>query len=180
MHNPKDPETMKLKLIVTALFLATTFLTFGQDSTPLKRTPYKLTVAVDKKKVYEEDIKATPYVLPNKALQLYPGETVFIEIEQENGVIKSVTAVEKNVNPEKTLTISFTQSTKKKSHELTMLKIENPFSQDLIYTSKIFLLHQHRWVDTNVYPVFAKLTAFETWPDIITSIALGNWKLKSK
>jgi hypothetical protein len=172
--------TMKLKLLVTAISLTTTLLAFGQDSTQLKRTPYKLAVAVDKKTVYEEDIKATPYVLPNKAIQLYPGETVFIEVEQENGVIKSVTAVDKNVSPDKTLIINFTQSSKKKVHELSMLKIENPFSQDLIYTSKIFLLHQHRWVDTNVYPVRAKLTAFETWPDIITSIALGNWEFKSR
>ena len=71
---------MKLKLIGTALTLTTTLFAFGQDSTQLKRTPYKLKVAVDKKTVYEEDIKATPYVLPNKAVQLYPGESIFIEI----------------------------------------------------------------------------------------------------
>jgi hypothetical protein len=171
---------MKLKLIATVLILTSTLLAIGQDSTQLKRTPYRLTVAVDKKTTYEEDIKATPFVLPNKAIQLYPGETLFVEIEQENGVIKSVSAVDKNVNPDKTLTISFTQTVKKKVHELTMLKIENPFSQDLIYTSKIFLLQQHRWVDTNVYPVHAKLAAFETWPDVIISIALGNWEFKTQ
>lgn len=120
---------MKLKVIATALALSTTLFASGQDSTQLKRTAYKLKIAVDKKTVYEEDIKSTPYVLPNKALQLYPGETVFIEIEQENGVIKTVTAVDKIVNPEKTLKISFTQSVEKKVHELTMLKIENPFPQ---------------------------------------------------
>jgi hypothetical protein len=169
---------MKLKLIAAALTLIPTCLAFGQDSTQLKRTPYKLTVVVDKKTIYEEDIKATPYVLPNKAIQLYPGETLFVEIEQENGVIKRMTAVDKNINPDKTLTITFTQSVKKKVHELIMLKIENPFSKDLIYTAKIFLLHKHSWVETEVYPVSAKLAAFETWPDVITSIALGNWKFK--
>lgn len=171
---------MKLKVIATALALTTTLFAFAQDSTQLKRTPYRLKVAVDKKSVYEEDIKATPYVLPNKAIQLYPGETVFIEIEQENGVVKSVTAVEKVVNPEKTVKISFTQSVEKKVHELTTLKIENPFSQNLIYTSKIFLLKQQRWVNTNVYPVYAKLSAFETWPDVIISIALGDWAFKKE
>jgi hypothetical protein len=171
---------MKLKIIASVLILTTTHFAIGQDSTQLKRTPYKLKVAVDKKTVYEEDIKATPYVLPNKAIQLYPGETVFIEIDQENGVIKNVTAVDKNVNPGKTLKISFTQTANKKVHELTMLSIENPFPQDLVYTSKIFLLKQQRWVDTNVYPVRAKLSAFETWPDVIISIALGNWQFKKE
>ena len=169
---------MKLKLFAIVVTLTTTCFAFGQDSTQLKRAPYKLTIAVDKKTAYMEDIKATPYVLPNKAIQLYPGETVFIEIEQENGVIKTVTAVKKNINPDKTLTISFTQSVNKKVHELTMLKIENPFPQDLIYSSKIFLLKQNRWTDTDVYPVHAKLAAFETWPDVIISIALGNWAFK--
>ena len=91
-----------------------------------------------------------------------------------------MTAVEKIVNPEKTVKISFTQSVEKKVHELTMLKIENPFPQNLIYTSKIFLLKQQRWVNTNVYPVQAKLSAFETWPDVIISIALGDWAFKSE
>lgn len=170
---------MQVKLIISVLFTLITISIFGQDTTQLTRKPYKLKVAVDKKSVYEEDIQGRPYVLPNKAIQLYPGETVFIEIEHGNGVINKVTAVEKIVNPEKTLTISFTQSVKGKVHELTMLKIENPFPFDLIYTSKIFLLNHQRWVDTNVYPVRAKLSAFETWPDIIISIALGNWKFQN-
>lgn len=169
---------MKLPLIISALILISTCEAFSQDSTQLRRLPYKLSVAVNKKTVYEEDIKATPYVLPNKAIQLYPGETIYIEIEHENGVIKSVTAVEENTNPEKTVTISFTQSVKKRVHQLTMLRIENPFTQNLIYTSRIFLFKQSRWVDTDVYPVRGRLSAFETWPDIITSIALGNWELK--
>lgn len=171
---------MNLKLIATTFLLYSAFFAYSQDSTTLLRKPYKLTVAVDKETVYEEDIKATPYVLPNKIIQLYPGETIFVEIEQQNGVIKSVTAVEKNVHPDKTLTISFTQNVKKKVHEMIMLSIENPFSQDLIYKSKIFLLKQNRWVETDVFPVQAKLSAFETWPDLITSIALGNWEFKSK
>jgi hypothetical protein len=166
---------MTLKLIVTALLVTTTLFIFGQDSSQLKRTPYKLIVAVDKKTIYEEDIKATPYVLPNKPIQLYPGENVYLEIEQENGIVKGVTAVDKIVHPDKTLTISFKQTVKKKVHELTMLQIQNPFKQNLIYKSKIFLLQRRAWVDTNVYPVRAGLASFETWPDIITSIALGDW-----
>jgi len=168
---------MKLQFL-TALLLSSSFTVIAQDSTQLKRTPYKLTITVDKKNFYQEDIKATPYVLPNKAVQLYPGETVYLEIELDNGEIKTMTAVQQNLHPEKTLKVSFTQSIKKKVHELMMLSIENPFSKDLVYTSTIFLLNQNRWVDTDVYPVRARLSGFETWPDVIISIALGNWKFK--
>lgn len=170
---------MKIRLIVTGLTLGWALSALGQDSTQLKRAAYKLMVAVDKKTVYGEDIKVTPYVLPNKVVQLYPGETIYLEIEQKDGEITSVTAVEKIKNPDKTVTISFSQTTNKKVHEMMILKLVNPFPVDLIYKSKIFLLKQNRWVDTNVLPVKTKLSAFETWPDIITSIAIGDWAFKS-
>src|SRR6266446_2146379 len=164
---------MRYILIYSIALLTISVYSYGQDITQLKRTPYKLIVAVDKNSSYEEEIKATPYVLPNKTIQLYPGETVYIEVEQVNGNIKNMTAVNKIKNPAITLTISFTQSVKKKVHESTMLKVINPFSIQLMYKAKIFLLNQKKWVDTDVYPVEPGLTAFETWQDIITSIGLG-------
>ncbi len=95
----------------------------------LNRPSYKLTVFVDKNSVYEEELKATPYILPDKTVQIYPGETIFIEIEEDNGIIKSVTAVKEPVHPSKTLTISFIQSVKKKTHELMMLKDRKSISR---------------------------------------------------
>jgi hypothetical protein len=99
-------QDMQRKWMAVILCSLMAISVFGQDTTQLRRQPYKLKVAVDKSSVYEEDIRATPYVLPNQAIQLYPGETVFIEIEHENGVINNVKAVDKITNPEKTLTIS--------------------------------------------------------------------------
>lgn len=87
-HNANQTfHDMKTKFRFTLVFLIVSFATFGQDTTILKRTSYKLKVAVDKKAVYEEDLNATPYVQPDKTVQLYPGETVYIEVEQENGVV---------------------------------------------------------------------------------------------
>jgi len=61
-----------------------------------------------------------------------------------------------------------------------MLKVVNPFKQQLVYNATIFLMQQKKWVVTDVYPVEAELTSYETWPDIITSIGLGQWTFKSK
>lgn len=171
---------MKKNFIFSIALLAFSFCLYGQDSTQLKRTPYKLIAAVDKKSFYEEDLKETAFVLPDKTVQLYPGETIYIEVEQENGVIKNMTAVKEIKNPAITLTISFTQTATKKVHEMMMLKINNPFSSSLIYKASIFLFKQKRWVNTNVYPVMAGLSAYETWPDIITSIGLSNWAFQTK
>jgi hypothetical protein len=169
---------MRNIIICFITVLASSAYSFGQDTAQLKRSPYKLIVAVDKNNSYVEEIKATNYVLPNNTIQLYAGETVFIEIEQENGNIKSMKAISEIKNPAITLTISLTQTVKKKVHELTMLKVTNPFPTQLIYKAKIFLLAQKRWVDTDVYPVEPGLSGFETWPDIITSIGLGGWAFK--
>lgn len=153
---------MKFFSVLLIVFMLIAACSYGQDTTQLKRTPYKLTVAVDKNSVYEENIQGTSYVLPDKTIQLYPGETVYIEVERENGIITSLAAVKEIKDPSKTLTISFTQSTNKKVHQLMMLKVVNPFTDNLIYKAKIFLLQQKRWVDTDVYPVQAGLSGFET------------------
>jgi len=155
-------------------------LCFGQDSSQLKRTPYKLSLPVDKNSIYEEDIKATPYVLPDKTVQIYPGETIYVEVRQDSGKIISMTAVKEIKDPTLTLTIKLIQSVKKKVHEMTMLEIHNPFASRLNYKAFMFLLRQKKWVETNVYPVEPGLSGFETWPDVIVSLGLGDWTFSAR
>lgn len=168
------------RLVCLFLFLSLMAFSYGQDSTALKRPPYKLKVYVDEKTVYEEDLKETPYVLQENTVQLYPGETVYVEIEEEKGIVKKVHAVKENTNPEKTVVISFMQSEKNKVHEMMILKVTNPFPRDLIYNAVIFPLRQKKWISTDVNPVQSKLASFETWPDVITSIGLGHWTFQDK
>jgi hypothetical protein len=171
---------MKYIFISVLLFSIVPFNLIGQDTTVLKRTPYTLRVNVDNDNFYEDQIGATPYVFPNNGMQVYPGETIYVEVEQENGVIKRLKAVKEINNPKTTLTITFSQESENKIHQMMMLKIQNPFPKDLGYKAKMFLLKQNKWVNTNVYPVTAGLSAFETWPDIIISLALGNWEFIDK
>lgn len=157
------------------MLLSGTRCIHAQDTMGLRRPAYKLNVAVDKKTYYEDDIKSTPYILPDTSIQLYPGETIYVEVVEENGMIKKMTAVPVVKDPAKTIIISFSQDKKGKVHELMMLKIENPFRYQLIYKALIFPYPQKRWVKTVVLPVEPKLSAYETWPNIIISIALMGW-----
>lgn len=145
-----------------------------------KRLPYKLSVIVDESTVYEEEIKVTPYVLPNNTIQLYPGENIYVEVESAKGVITSMNAVKENKNPSKTLVISFTQTISNRNHESMLLKVTNPFKEKLYYSAVIFLMQQKKWVNTEVYPVEGEISSFESWPDIITSITLSKWSFKSE
>ena len=171
---------MKYFLILVLFFSSVPFNSTGQDSAILKRTPYTLRIDVDNINFYEDQIGATPYVFPNNGMQIYPGETIYVEVEQDKGVIKSMKAVKKINNPKTTLTITFSQKSESKIHQMMMLKIQNPFPKNLTYEAKMFLLKQNKWFDTDVYPVMAGLSAFETWPDIIISLGLGSWKFTDK
>jgi hypothetical protein len=170
---------MRNPIILCLTIFIAPFACLGQDTT-LKRAAYKLTVVVDKNSFYEEQINATPYVLPDKTIQLYPGETIYIEILQENGTVKKLAAVKEIKDSSKTVAISFSQSVDKDSPELTMLKVTNPFHYRLIYKAKIFLLTKNKWTDTDVLPVEAGISGFEAWPQVITSIVLSDWKIQKK
>jgi hypothetical protein len=171
---------MRILLILLINILLTSQILHSQDTAAFKRPAYKLTLAVDKATFYEQDIKSTPYILPENIIQLYPGETVYVEVDQENGIVKKILAVQAITDTSKTMTISFSQLTDGKNHKQTMLKVANPFALPLVYKAHIFVLSQKRWVTTDVYPVEPLMSGYETWPDLITSIALYDWILQKK
>jgi hypothetical protein len=87
-------------------------------------------------------------------------------------------SVKENINPEKTITITFSQLTEGKKHNGMILNIHNPFDKKLEYKANMFLMHYDKWVPTSVLPIQANLSAYETWPDIIVSIGLYGWEFK--
>jgi len=74
---------MKMTLSISIAFLTIAFCSYGQDTAHFKRIPHKMTVLVDNSTVYEEDLDEAPFILPDNTVQLYPGETIYIEVEQE-------------------------------------------------------------------------------------------------
>lgn len=152
----------------------------AQDTAVLKRKPYHLVLRYDKQTDYEEDLKETPYLNPGNTLQLYPGETVYLEVTLQNGKIASMKAVPENRNPDKTILVSFEQTIANGVHENVTLKVKNPFPKPLIYEARIFMFKIKKWVPTDVYPVDPGLFGIEIWPDFITSIGLNGWTLGNK
>jgi|GEM_PF-483115 len=147
-----------------------------ENSAKTSRKDFKLTLAVDEDNFYESNIQAGPYIVGPDVLQIYPGENVFMEVEQEHGVIKSLKVVTENKNPAKTVEISFKQNTEGRKHQTMMLTIKNPFDVSLKYRASIFLMKQDKWKPTSVMPVMAGISSNEMWPDIIVTIALDQWQ----
>jgi hypothetical protein len=169
---------MKKLLFVSLYVFSTHFMLIGQDSTYLKRPAYKLKLPIDGNSFYEANIKSTPYVLPNRAIQLYPGESVYVVVDQIDGNIKKLHAVSEIQDSSKTLIISFSQITAGNIHQSMVLKIHNPLPYQLKYTAKMLTL-QKKWVTTDVLPVEAGISGFESWRNVIVSIALGDWEFKA-
>ncbi|MGC4036367.1 MAG: hypothetical protein QM764_10410 [Chitinophagaceae bacterium] len=166
---------------ITILFLVSfSKITIAQDTATLKRAAYKLKIEVDKDNYYEEQLKETPYIWPDNTIQLYPGEKIYVEVEQSNWIISAIKAVKENKNPAKTLEISFIQSVEKDVHKFMTLKIHNPFQKELKYQAVIFILNKKKFISTNVYPVGAGLDGIEIWQDLITTIGLGSWSFAAK
>ncbi|MGB3402518.1 MAG: hypothetical protein WBA77_07490, partial [Microcoleaceae cyanobacterium] len=81
------------------------------------------------------------------------------------------------VHPEKTIEVEFTQNAKDGKSKFMMLSVANPFKKDLEYKAMMHIVGHHQWIETNVLPVGAKISGVEIWSDVVTTVALSDWKL---
>jgi hypothetical protein len=158
--------------------LLLTLYSFSQNSNErTTRDSFTLVMPVGKETFYESRIPSTPFIVGPQILQLFPGDTVFIEILQVDGKITDIKSVKENKNPDKTLEITFSQNLEGKVHSGMMLKVKNPFKKDLSYEAMVRYMQSGKWEETSILPVKAGLWGYEMWPDVIVSIALNEWKL---
>ena len=168
---------MRMKLLLTILLSMSFAFTFAQNERT-NREEYSLKLPVDGDHFYEQKVKSSPFFVKENVLQIYPGEKLFIEAEITKKEITSMKVVKENLNPERTIEIEFTQTTKDRKSESMMLEVVNPFKKDLEYKAMMFIVGQDKWINTNVLPVKAKLTGYETWSDVIISLVLLDWTFK--
>ncbi len=170
---------MKTRIFLTILLCTSFAFVFGQNE-KTNRDEFTLKLPVNGTQFYEQKVDKSPYFVKENVLQIYPGEKLFIEVETTKSEITSMKVVKDNLNPQKTIIIDLTQTTKGRKSESMMLKIENPFEKDLEYKAMMFIVGHDKWINTNVYPVRARLTSIEMWSDVIITLVLSDWKLKNQ
>ena len=169
-----------MRYLLTLLLTFSCFFSEAQSNNLLpERHAYKLSLPVEKGSVYEMEVPASPYVQNRTIVQIYPGETLYFEAEEEDGKIQ-LTSVQKVEHPEKTIMISCRQNVQDGHNEGTMLKISNPFKRSILYSARIFPMNANKWVKTNVLPVGARLSSIETWPDVILTLGFAGWRFASE
>ena len=176
----KITQILRASVLLSFILLCQSFSSWAQDDNALfERPPFRLKIPIDRNRVFESDIPATPYIQTENIVIMYPGETVYLEVDKTEGTwqLHSVRTIRDSA---RTLVISFNQHAKKDKHQSMMLKIRNPFKSDLSYTATIFPMRVNQWVPTTVIPVKAGISSIEVWTDPIVSIGLGEWKFVTK
>lgn len=167
---------MMKKVLLPFLFLLY-FGCYSQNETN-KRPAFELNLSVNDSSVYSADISETKFVINDSIIQLFPNEKLYIELESSSGgEIRLIRKVQME-NDKNTIVVEFKQIKEGNTHKSMQLSISNPFNNTLTYKAKICLLKNGKWVSTNVYPVKAKKSAIELWPDLITSISLSSFRIK--
>jgi len=169
---------MKTRTFLTILLTLSSVFVIGQNE-KTNREEFTLKLPVNGDQFYEQKVDKSPYFVKENVLKIYPGEKLFIEVETTKSEITSMKVLKENLNPQKTIMIEFSQTTKGRKSESMTLKIVNPFDKDLEYKAMMFIVGHDKWINTNVYPVRAKLTSFEMWSDVIITLVLSDWKFKN-
>ncbi len=166
-----------MKKIILTIILTFSLSLYSQNDKP-KRSPFKFEIAATETQQYAMDVKESPYFVKEKILQIYCGEKVFVECEIQADTISKMKVVEKNINPEKTIVIDFSQNAENRKDLRTDLNVKNPFPKTLKYEALMFTPISEKWKSTSIIPIKPKLENFEMWPHPIITLVLENWKLE--
>ena len=140
------------------------------------REAFRLELVADAENNYSADIPKSPYFVKAKVIQIYPSEELFVETEIKGDSIFSMNVVEKIAFPKKTIKLKFLQNVTDRKNTQMILSVVNPFDKKMKYDAIMYILVGQQWVPTSIIPIQPKLVGYETWPDVITTIALENWR----
>lgn len=166
-----------MKKIILTIILIFSLSLYSQNDKP-KRTTFKLEIAANETQQYAADIPESSFFVKEKILQIYCGEKIFVECEIKGDSISKMKVVEKNIHPEKTIEIEFTQNSENRKEISTQLWVKNPFSKTLRYDAFMFTPISQQWKSTSIIPIRPNLQNFEHWPHAIISLVLQNWRIE--
>jgi hypothetical protein len=117
-------------------------------------------------------------------LEIYPGETIYLEAEIEGGELRFKRAVPEVRDPAQTFIFRFYQRgsgfSKADPQSGMVLEIDNPFSEDIKFNVGMVLPTKRKYTATTSCPVFSKIKLIEHWPHPIMVIALKNGRVLRK
>jgi hypothetical protein len=167
------------KILLLILISINSIISICYSQNDIKeRQPFVLKLAVDNDQFYRMNVEKSNYFVKENILQIYPTEKLNIEVQFVNDYISSMKVVKKIINPKTTIQIEFRQNIKDKKSEGMMLIVKNPFNKKLIYNAQMFIVGQNKWIPTSIMPIFPNIVGYETWSDVIITLALDKWRFE--
>ena len=139
------------------------------------RDAFVLEMPINGTQSFKMEVPQKPYFVTDGALQLYPFEKLFLEVEIKKDTIFAMHVVSQNLNPKNTIEIELMQQSHNGLHENMTLSIKNPFKKPLVYTAEIYTFARRKWTPTSIMPVAPKSSGFEIWNDAILTMVLSDW-----
>ena len=165
------------RLNLLAFLVLGSIVCSAQELRDPDREAFALKLFVNDSNFYQSDIAAGPYFVKEGIIQIYPGEKLYVEAKVKHGELHDMRVVSLPKDTTKVIHIELKQYAKDRQHEQMMLYVWNPFEGDLHYEALVFYMEHAQWAKTSALQVRSRLGAYETWPDVIVTMALSDWKL---
>lgn len=138
------------------------------------RGPHTVRLLKEDGAVHEISFEIGVPVVQGNLVTIFPGETIYLEADLEGDRVVRLRAVSEMVNPDRTMTFSFSQS----EGETDMLfKASNPFPRPLKYRMGMERLDRDGLLSTSSCPIVAGGSAYEFWPHPIFQLVLTDFRL---
>ncbi len=154
------------------------FALAGQSQNELpERSGFTLNVKRNATQTFVQQINPGPYFPQTGALQLYPNERVFVEVEIKADTIFSMKTVRENLHPQRTLEIEFCQSESKTGARPSELWVKNPLATRVSFNVLAHSVTESAW-QSRAEHVLPVRTGHALWKkEIVSSLVLKDWKL---
>ncbi|PTY02221.1 hypothetical protein DB347_24430 [Opitutaceae bacterium EW11] len=143
---------------------------------PFFRAPFKLTLAVDKERYYEQQVDKLPYVHAN-VVYLFKGDRFGVRITSPNAPgLPEVTYEPDLIKAD--VVFSFSQE-HADAKWMMMLKLESRLDKPLYMSALMTVPGKTGIYRTSILPLQPKLSNFESWPHPIVQLALKDFSFSA-
>ena len=141
--------------------------------TPVFREPFTLKLKIDKSQYYEEHFDKIPYVANNE-VYLLAGDKFGINLTTAKD--DTLTATYQPDNKKADVWLVLTQEKMDKDRLMMLLTVKSNLDRRLFYDALMTVPEKKEIFKTNMLPVEAHLSNFESWPHPIVQLVLGNFR----
>jgi hypothetical protein len=148
--------------------------TFTPRGTTRFRPPFTLNLHIDNEQYYQERFDETPYVIEG-GVNLFKGDRFGVTLNVENAAVRAV-AYQANIEAAD-ITFDFNQRAERGGKAMMVLTIRNRTNHTILIDALMTVPGQQNAHATNLLPVGAGLTNYESWPHPIVQLLLFDFRL---